>query len=56
MSKTYDEMKSQYGALRETALYIRNRINVLNRFLEEKTVKTVAFLGCGSSFSVSKSL
>ncbi|MBQ4047508.1 MAG: SIS domain-containing protein [Clostridia bacterium] len=56
MSKTYDEMKSQYGALRETALYIRNRINVLNRFLEEKPVKTVAFLGCGSSFSVSKSL
>ncbi len=56
MSKTYDEMKGQFSALRETAVYIRNRINVLNRFLEEKPYQTVAFLGCGSSFSVSKSL
>ena len=56
MSKTYDELKGQFSALKETAVYIRNRINVLNRFLEEKPYQTVAFLGCGSSFSVSKSL
>ena len=55
MSKTYDELKGQFSALKETAVYIRNRINVLNRFLEEKPYQTVAFLGCGSSFSVSKS-
>ena len=53
MSKTYDELKGQFSALKETAVYIRNRINVLNRFLEEKPYQTVAFLGCGSSFSVS---
>lgn len=50
MSKTYDELKGQFSALKETAVYIRNRINVLNRFLEEKPYQTVAFLGCGSSF------
>ena len=56
MSKTYDELKGQFSALKETAVYIRNRINVLNRYLEEKPYQTVAFLGCGSSYSVSKSL
>lgn len=56
MSKTYTEMKGQFSALRETSVYIRNRLNVLKRFLDEKPYSGIAFLGCGSSYSVSKSL
>lgn len=56
MSKTYDEMKAQYGALKETLIYVKNRINIINRFINEKSCGTVAFIGSGSSYSVSKSL
>lgn len=56
MSKTYEEMKGQYSALKDTAAYISNRINALNRFLDEKPYQNIAFIGCGSSYSVSKSL
>lgn len=55
MNKTYTEMKAQYAALKSTSEYIQNRINIINRFLNEGQCRIMAFMGSGSSYSVAKS-
>ena len=56
ISRTYAEIKSQFSALKETLVYVQNRMNIINRFLGEKSYDTVAFVGSGSSYLISKSL
>ena len=55
MSKTYDEMKAQYSALKLTSEYIQNRMLIISRLMKDTPGKAVLFLGSGSSYSVSKS-
>lgn len=56
MSKTYAQIKSQFSAHKESLIYVQNRINIINRFLSEKDYDTVAFIGSGPGYLVSKSL
>ncbi|HHX72720.1 MAG TPA: SIS domain-containing protein [Clostridiales bacterium] len=55
MSKTYEEIKGQFTALAKTSEYIKNRINIIQRFLNEKETKIMAFIGSGSSYALAKS-
>jgi fructoselysine-6-P-deglycase FrlB-like protein len=55
MSTTYDEIMAQYGAMRETAGHIDARWGEIAPFFASRP-KLLAAVGCGSSFSVAKSI
>jgi fructoselysine-6-P-deglycase FrlB-like protein len=55
MSLTYDEIMAQYGAMRETAAHIDAKWGEIAP-LFAKRPKLLAAVGCGSSYSVAKSI
>lgn len=54
MSITYQEIKSQYEALNHTAKYVDEHMEELKPYITNK--KLLAFVGCGSSYSIAKSM
>ncbi|WP_018750247.1 SIS domain-containing protein [Paenibacillus sanguinis] len=54
MSLTYSEIKSQYQALQQTYDYMLSRRAELTAFIQSQKVKSVTFVGCGSSYCLSE--
>jgi glutamine---fructose-6-phosphate transaminase (isomerizing) len=55
MYKTEKEIFSQYEALKKTYDYMMAKREEIEKFVEEIDFKSVTFIGCGSSYSISKS-
>ncbi|GHU63406.1 glucosamine--fructose-6-phosphate aminotransferase [Clostridia bacterium] len=55
-NNTYPEIRSQYTALRDTISYIVSRSAELNDFFSAGSFRRIVVTGCGSSYSVSKSV
>jgi len=54
MDFTYKEMQDTWNALKKTVTYIDENWNNIESFLSDK--KRFVFIGCGSSYSIAKSL
>jgi len=54
MDLTYKEMQDTWSALRKTTAYLEENWNAIEAFFNGK--KRFVFIGCGSSYSISKSL
>ncbi|NLT97969.1 MAG: SIS domain-containing protein [Christensenellaceae bacterium] len=55
-TKTYPEIMDQYRALRKTAEYILSKKDEINSFYAQPGFNRIIYLGCGSSYSVCKTL
>ncbi len=55
-NKTHPEIMDQYRALRRTADYILSRKDQISAFYAQSQFKRIIYLGCGSSYSVCKTL
>lgn len=55
MSLTYTETKQQYAALQQTYDYMLSKRDELSEFFQKQAVKSVTFIGCGSSYCLSES-
>ncbi len=55
-NKTHPEIMDQYRALRKTAEYIFSKKDEINDFYARYGLKRIIYLGCGSSYSVCKTL
>jgi glutamine---fructose-6-phosphate transaminase (isomerizing) len=55
MTKTYDELKQQYVALRETFEYLASKREQIVDFFKEKAPKSLTYIGCGSGYCLCKS-
>ena len=54
--KTYAEISTQFTALQKTVKHILNQQEELRSFLQNSGARKLLVLGCGSSFSVGKSI
>ncbi|SDW17605.1 SIS domain-containing protein [Paenibacillus sp. CF384] len=54
MSLTYEEIKSQYSALQQTYDYMLTNRTVITDFFHSQGKRSVTFIGCGSSFTLSE--
>lgn len=55
MNYTFNEMKSQYAALRKTFDYIRSRKEEILSFYKKHFCKSITYIGCGSSYYLCQS-
>lgn len=55
-NKTYPEIMDQYKALKKTTEYILSRKKEIEEFFARRDFKRIIFTGCGSSYSVCKTL
>lgn len=55
MSTTYEEIKSQYDALKKTVTYMKGKQTELTSFFEHLQTKSFVFIGSGSSYYLSQS-
>lgn len=55
MNYTYPEIKSQYEALRRTYEYILERRTELSGFFKTRSHRSLAYIGCGSSYYLCQS-
>ncbi|RAP75993.1 SIS domain-containing protein [Paenibacillus montanisoli] len=55
MSLTYSEIKSQYAALQQTYDYMLSNRTAITEFVRSQGKSSVAFIGCGSSYTLSVS-
>lgn len=55
MYKTENEILSQYAALEKTYTYMMERAHEIKSIQKKKAFKSVAFIGCGSSYSLCRS-
>lgn len=55
MSKTYDEIKDQYAALRKTFQYMESKKAEIIKFWMQKKPKSLAYIGCGSGYCLCRS-
>ena len=56
MSLLYDEMKDQYNAMAKSMACVDENLDAVRAFLEEAKPKRFIFAGCGSSYSIAKSI
>jgi glutamine---fructose-6-phosphate transaminase (isomerizing) len=56
MHLTYSEIKDQYNALQKTMDCIQSRIGDVKKLFERRHPRSVVFFGCGSSYSLAKSM
>ena len=56
MSLIYDEIKNQYHAMRRCAEHLEARLPEIRALVEQVNPPLVVFMGCGSSFSLAKSM
>lgn len=56
MSTTYQEMKSQYEALKKSLSYLDETYEDLNSVISCGNISKIAFLGCGSSYDIAQSM
>ena len=56
MSRIYDEIKNQYQAMRRCAEHLEARLPEIRALVEQVNPPLVVFMGCGSSFSLAKSM
>lgn len=55
MSKTYNELKLQYAALRQTYEYIASKKDALIDFFNKNSPVSLTYIGCGSGFCLCQS-
>lgn len=55
MSLTYKEIRQQYSALQQTFDYMLAKREQITSFVESRSVSSVTFTGCGSSYCLSES-
>lgn len=55
MSLTYSEIKQQYTALQQTYDYMLSKRQEIVSFAKSKSITSVTFVGCGSSYCLSES-
>ncbi|SFS69092.1 SIS domain-containing protein [Paenibacillus sp. BC26] len=55
MSLTYGEIKSQYSALQQTYDYMLKNRTAITDFFHSQGKRSVTFIGCGSSYTLSES-
>ncbi|WNS43937.1 SIS domain-containing protein [Paenibacillus sp. MMS20-IR301] len=55
MSLTYSEIKQQYTALQQTYDYMLSKREEIISFIQAKSITSVTFAGCGSSYCLSQS-
>lgn len=55
MSLTYNEVKQQYSALQQTYDYLLSKRDAIVQFIREQSVRSITFVGCGSSYTLSQS-
>ncbi|QHT61437.1 SIS domain-containing protein [Paenibacillus lycopersici] len=55
MSLTYEEIKAQYTALKQTFDYLLSQRSQIADFFRAHAGSSVAFVGCGSSYAISES-
>ena len=56
MSLTYGELRLQYDAMAKTTALLEKEKGALSEWISASGAKQFAFVGCGSSYSVAKSL
>lgn len=56
MSLIYDEIKNQYQAMRRCVEHLEARLPEIRALVEQVNPPLVVFMGCGSSFSLAKSM
>ncbi len=56
MSLTYKEITGQYDALKKTFALFEEREAALKKFVDSGNFPMIAFIGCGSSFSLATSM
>lgn len=56
MSLIYDEIKNQHQAMRRCAEHLEARLPEIRALVEQVNPPLVVFMGCGSSFSLAKSM
>jgi glutamine---fructose-6-phosphate transaminase (isomerizing) len=55
MTVTYGELKQQYAALRSTFDYITSKKDEIISFFNEKSPKSLTYIGCGSGYCLCQS-
>ncbi|WP_409345110.1 SIS domain-containing protein [Paenibacillus sp. MBLB4367] len=55
MSLTYSEIKQQYDALQQTYDYMLSKRSAIADFASAQSATSIAFVGCGSSYTLSES-
>lgn len=55
MSLTYSEIKQQYAALQQTYDYMMSQRQRIIDFVQAQTITSITFVGCGSSYCLSRS-
>lgn len=56
MSLIYSEIQNQFAAMEKCAAYLDDNLGKIQELLLKVTPKSVIFMGCGSSFSLAKSM
>ena len=56
MSQIYSEIKNQFVAMQKCAAYFDEHMDEIRTLFENTNPKSVVFMGCGSSFSIAKSM
>jgi len=55
VTRTYDELKLQYAALRKTFDYLLTKRSEIVKFFTDKAPGSLTYIGCGSSYCLCKS-
>ena len=55
MSLTYSEIKQQYAALQQTYDYMMSQRQRIIDFVQAQAITSITFVGCGSSYCLSRS-
>ncbi|GGF98008.1 SIS domain-containing protein [Paenibacillus aceti] len=55
MSLTYSEIKQQYAALQQTYDYMMGKRQQIVDFVKTQAISSITFVGCGSSYCLSRS-
>lgn len=55
MSRTYEEMKQQYSALRKTFEYMASKKDRIIEFFKSNAPKSLTYIGCGSGYCLCQS-
>ena len=56
MSLIYNEIKDQYTAMEKCAAYLEQQFPAVEALIHKSDPSMVIFMGCGSSFSLAKSM
>lgn len=56
MSLIYSEIQDQFAAMEKCAAYLDDNLTAIRELLLKTKPKSVVFMGCGSSFSLAKSM